>query len=71
MVWNKPPPSTAETQEEMKALAILYQLQIISKEYVLDVFDIKDDGKTFFEGPMMQGPSHDITTKQANSEVKE
>lgn len=66
MVWDKPPPSSPETQEEMKTLALLFQLGAISKEYLLDSFDIEDTGKTFYEGNLTQGSSHDLGGNPGN-----
>lgn len=68
LVWNRPPPSTVETQEEMKALMTAFQLRLISREYFLDQFDIADEGKTLYEGPPQQGATHDISPKQGPKE---
>jgi hypothetical protein len=62
LVWNKPPPSSPETQNSFKLYMLAYQLGILSKEFILDYFDIKDTGKSFFEGALTQGGSHDISS---------
>jgi len=64
LVWDKPPPYTAETQASLKIFLLAYQLGLVSKEYVLNNFDIVDTGKTFYEGNLSQGASHDISASE-------
>lgn len=68
LVWDKPPPNTPETQEEMKTIAMMFQLGLISREYFLDVFDIEDEGTTFYEKEeMLQRTSHDLAMTKIQS----
>lgn len=63
LVWNKPPPSSPETQSAFKLYLLAFQLGLISKEFILDYFDIEDTGKEFYEGNPTQGASHDLGGK--------
>jgi hypothetical protein len=60
LVWNRPPPSSPETQASFKMYLLAYQLGVLSKEFILDYFDITDEGATFYEGPPTQGGSHSL-----------
>ena len=67
LIWDKAPPYTAETQASMKIFLLAYQLGLISKEYILDNFDIEDTGKSFYEGNPTQGASHDISASEVEN----
>jgi hypothetical protein len=52
MVWNKPPASSPETRAEMAAFLDFFKAGAVSREFLLDYFDIEDHGTTFFAPPL-------------------
>lgn len=65
LVWNKAPPTSPETQAELNSWAKLYQLGVVSKEFILDQMDIEDTGTTFYPNPS-PGPGQPPGTDNSN-----
>lgn len=65
LVWNKAPPTSPETQAELISWAKLYQLGVVSKEFILDQMDIEDTGTTFYPNPS-PGPGQPPGTDNSN-----
>jgi hypothetical protein len=67
-VWNKAPLSSPETREQMKVLLEMFKAGAVTREYLLDYFDIDDNGSTFFAPPV--DPNQEMALEQAKELAK-
>ncbi len=67
LVWNKPPPSTMDTQAEMQTMMTAYNVGLIPREQFLDMFDIPIKDGTFVQtdGNMDRSTSKTLTPKNS------